>query len=98
MERTKVIRGLRIAWTVAWAILCVLLVVLWALSYLHMDIVAISNPPDRFLAVSYYGRIYGSKVELAEAVSKPHAVDTLNIHDDRNTVQDVIDDLFDDSG
>lgn len=33
MERAKVVRGLRIAWTAWWGILCVLLIVLWALSY-----------------------------------------------------------------
>jgi hypothetical protein len=35
MERAKVIRGLRIAWSVWWGILCVLLVVLWIDSYWH---------------------------------------------------------------
>jgi hypothetical protein len=32
MNRPRLIRGLRIAWTVAWGILCVLLIVLWVRS------------------------------------------------------------------
>ena len=39
MERTKVVRGLRIAWSVWWGILCVLLVVLWVRSYWQRDMV-----------------------------------------------------------
>ena len=34
MNRPRLIRGLRIAWSVWWGILCVLLVVLWVRSYL----------------------------------------------------------------
>jgi hypothetical protein len=96
MDRPPFIRGLRIAWSVAWGILCVLLVVLWVRSYWRMDIVAIPSPPERFMAVSYYGRIYWSKVALDKAVSKPGAVGSLSIHDDWATVQQVIDDLFND--
>jgi hypothetical protein len=33
MERAKVVRGLRIAWSVWWGILCVLLIALWVRSY-----------------------------------------------------------------
>src|SRR5262245_15175643 len=33
MERAKVLRGLRIAWSVWWGIVCVLLVALWVRSY-----------------------------------------------------------------
>jgi hypothetical protein len=33
MRRVKAIRGLRIAWSVSWGILCVLLIVLWVRSY-----------------------------------------------------------------
>jgi hypothetical protein len=61
-----------------------------------MDIVAIPSPPERLMSVSYYGRIYWSKVALDRAVSKPSAVDSLSIHDDWPFVQQVIDDLFDD--
>src|SRR5262245_45981544 len=38
MERTKVIRSLRIAWSVWWGILGVLLVVLWVRSYWFSDV------------------------------------------------------------
>jgi hypothetical protein len=37
MDRPRLIRGLRIAWSVWWGILCVLLVVLWARSYRRVD-------------------------------------------------------------
>jgi hypothetical protein len=37
MTRPRLIRGLRIAWSVAWGILCVLLVVLWVRSYSWVD-------------------------------------------------------------
>src|SRR5262245_57581236 len=40
MERTKIVRGLRIAWSVVFGILCVLLVVLWVRSYWRWDTVA----------------------------------------------------------
>ena len=38
MERTKPARALRIAWTVWWGILCVLLVALWVRSYTWIDV------------------------------------------------------------
>jgi hypothetical protein len=37
MDRPRLIRGLRIAWSVWWGILCVLLVVLWVRSYWWVD-------------------------------------------------------------
>src|SRR5262245_56059937 len=37
MTRPRLIRGLRIAWSVWWGILCVLLVVLWVRSYWFKD-------------------------------------------------------------
>ena len=37
MDRPRLIRGLRIAWSVWWGILCVLLVVLWVRSYWWYD-------------------------------------------------------------
>src|SRR5262245_43357240 len=89
-------RKLRIAWSVVWGVVAVLLVVLCVRSYWHMEIVAIPSPPERLMCVSYYGRIYWSKVALDRAVSKPSAVDSLSIHDDWTLVQQVTDDLFDD--
>jgi hypothetical protein len=35
MDRPRLIRGLRLAWSVWWGILCVLLIVLWVRSYFH---------------------------------------------------------------
>jgi hypothetical protein len=89
-------RKLRIVWSVFWGLACVLLIVLGIRSYWHMDIVAIPSPPERLMSVSYYGRIYWSKVALDRAVSKPSTVDSLSIQDDWTLVQQVIDDLFDD--
>src|SRR5262245_61885524 len=40
MERTKLVRGLRIAWSVWWGILCVLLIVLWVRSYRERDFIS----------------------------------------------------------
>src|SRR5262245_15444138 len=40
MERTKVVRGLRIAWSVWWGIVCALLIVLWVRSYSLMEVVS----------------------------------------------------------
>jgi hypothetical protein len=37
MDRPRLIRGLRIAWSVAWGILCVLLILLWVRSYKIRD-------------------------------------------------------------
>ena len=37
MNRPRLIRGLRIAWSVWWGILCVLLIVLWVRSYWWVD-------------------------------------------------------------
>src|SRR5262245_57269275 len=39
MPRPRLIRGLRIAWSVWWGILCVLLVVLWARSQSSVDLI-----------------------------------------------------------
>ena len=36
-DRPRLIRGLRIAWSVWWGILCVLLIVLWVRSYWRFD-------------------------------------------------------------
>src|SRR5262245_58194231 len=37
MDRPRLIRGLRIAWSVWWGILCVLLIVMWVRSYYLFD-------------------------------------------------------------
>jgi hypothetical protein len=70
--------------------------VLWVRSYWWMDIVAIPSPPERFMAVSYYGRIYWSEVKLDVTVSESIAIGSLSRDNDWIKVQQVIDDLFDD--
>ena len=44
MNRLRLIRGLRIAWSVWWGILCVLLVMLWVRSYWWVDGFAVLSP------------------------------------------------------
>jgi hypothetical protein len=43
MDGPRLIRGLRIAWSVWWGILCVLLIVLWVRSFWRIDIVGVWN-------------------------------------------------------
>jgi hypothetical protein len=49
MDRPRLIRGLRIAWSVAWGILCVLLIVLWVRSYWLHDRLLIRAGGDRVI-------------------------------------------------
>ena len=63
MDRPRLIRGLRIAWSVWWGILCVLLVVLWLRSYstsdrlhwsfLGKESIAAASKQGRFLLLRY---------------------------------------------
>jgi hypothetical protein len=58
MDRSRVIRGLRIAWMVGWGILCVLLVASWVLSYWWQDCVTFNYSSSRCLRVfSVQGKI-----------------------------------------
>src|SRR5262245_33628800 len=52
MERTKLVRGLRIAWSVWCGILCVLLVLLWVRSYWWSNALVIHAFGGRLLEVS----------------------------------------------
>ena len=56
MNRPRLLRGLRIAWTAVWGILCVLLVMLWVRSYSWIDIV----PYKRLTSAK--GRVYVNQV------------------------------------
>src|SRR5262245_45683102 len=42
-DRQRLFRGLRIAWSVGWGILCLLLVVLWMRSYWRIDILEMQS-------------------------------------------------------
>jgi hypothetical protein len=57
MNRPRLIRGLGIAWSVWWGILCMLLLALWVRSYRHMDDLSWSIPTTRFWSSSIYGRL-----------------------------------------
>jgi hypothetical protein len=59
MDRPRLFRGLRIAVSVVFGILCVLLIVLWVRSYHHIDTVVWGHLPRRCtVADSVSGRIY----------------------------------------
>ena len=53
MERAKIFRVLRIAWSVWWGILCVLLIGLWVRSYWRNDIVM----SPRTMSISQVGTL-----------------------------------------
>jgi hypothetical protein len=58
MDRPRLIRGLRIAWRVAWGILCVLLVVLWVRSYWWEDLLHLRITKTHILTgISGYGQL-----------------------------------------
>jgi hypothetical protein len=57
MNRPRLIRGLRIAWTVGCGILCVLLVVLWMRSYWYSDHLARVRNGDMYGIESACGSI-----------------------------------------
>src|SRR5262245_49372776 len=56
MERAKVIRGLRIAWTAFFGILCVLSIGLWVRSYWREDVLKAPNA-NLFLVTTFSGKI-----------------------------------------
>jgi hypothetical protein len=59
MTRPRLIRGLRIAWSVVWGIVCVLLIVLWVRSYYVADSVYGHIPWTNFVAGgSELGKVY----------------------------------------
>jgi hypothetical protein len=57
MERTKIVRGLQIAWSVWWGILCVLLVVLWVRSYSWIYSIHGTGYPREFWCESLRGEL-----------------------------------------
>jgi hypothetical protein len=58
MNRRHLIRGLRIAWSVWWGILCVLLVVLWVRSYAGVNSISWYRGREAILFGSRDGRIF----------------------------------------
>jgi hypothetical protein len=64
MERNKVVRALRIAWTVWWGIVCVLLVVLWLRSYQKLEIVICQGKGNELTVFgSNSGTVYFTRQE-----------------------------------
>src|SRR5262245_38425110 len=58
MNRPRLIRGLRIAWSVWWGILCVLMIGLWVRSYRHWDELDYETPSHWSLDIkSNYGTL-----------------------------------------
>ena len=51
MDRARVYRGLRIAWSVGCGVGCVLLIVLWIRSYSSMDVVLTTTTPGHVASV-----------------------------------------------
>ena len=52
-------RKLRIAWSVAWGLACMLLIVLWVRSYWRWDVVGFYTPAtDSFALESFHGRLF----------------------------------------
>lgn len=69
MTRPRLIRGLRIAWSVSWGILCVLLVVLWVQSYWwfnHAQYILSNNRVVALIAAQGVVSIFGGTAELAD--------------------------------
>src|SRR5262245_33683953 len=59
MDRPRLIRGLRIAWSVWWGILCVLLVVLWVRSYLKpTSLYEYVSPTHRHYLYALQGQLF----------------------------------------
>src|SRR5262245_54765900 len=52
MDRSRLIRGLRIAWSVWWGTLCVLLVVLWVRSHTWRDVLFIPTSDSNAVGLS----------------------------------------------
>src|SRR5688572_24972679 len=63
-------RKLRIAWSVAWGIACLLLIVLWMRSYWYIDYMNTYTSSER--SVSFSSR-FGVIVAFAYVNSEPHA-------------------------
>src|SRR5262245_26842294 len=58
MDRGRVIGGLRIAWSVGFGVLCLLLIALWVRSYYTKDILLLRYSDPRFVRIaSVQGRL-----------------------------------------
>src|SRR5262245_28132824 len=77
MDRPRLIRGLRIAWSVWWGIVCVLLVVLWVRSYWRWDGIAYFHTANHCGFESRWGRVlpysqsYPTQSVKLQVFSKP---------------------------
>jgi hypothetical protein len=71
MTRPRLIRGLRIAWSVWWGILCVLLIGLWVRSYWRVDVVSATIKSERIIGHSVKGRLRVSVAEGSDLTDRP---------------------------
>lgn len=69
MDRPRLVRGLRIAWTAVFGILCVLLILLWVRSYWSVDYVDTSKALHNWHVASRKGEIL-----ISESYSPPPPV------------------------
>lgn len=70
MTRPRVILGLRIAWTAWWAIVCVLLIVLWMRSFLTIDSLSVRIPSNGAVGItSVQGRYTIGKLSESMVVA-----------------------------
>jgi hypothetical protein len=70
MNRPRLIRGLRIAWSMWWGIVCVLLVVLWVHSYVSLDSISFYRGREAIQFASRNGRVFVFPFTL----STPHVI------------------------
>lgn len=65
-QATPRFRKLRIAWSLAWGIVSLLLIMLWVRSYTAVDVVSIAGDSYKILEHTVKGRLRVSVVELSD--------------------------------
>jgi hypothetical protein len=68
MDRPRLIRGLRIAWSVWWGILCVLLIVLWVRIYWWTTYIVGRMPASLYFQVSLMPGTFGISIRSETGV------------------------------
>jgi hypothetical protein len=76
MDRPRLTRGLRIAWSAWWGILCVLLVVLWVRSYSWKDLLSGHVGNRWFVIESAEGRLAFRSQDNAGGISTTWRIDS----------------------
>ena len=72
MTRPRLIHGLRIAWSVWWGILCVLLIVLWVRSYWWFDVARI-DPIFKTYSIGGQSGAGGLELDCVKYLSAPES-------------------------